>query len=46
MPDTEKPANPKPEISKKEQYKAFALTLHKLIYGLKSDAEQNHPPKP
>ena len=46
MPDTRKPANPKPEISEEEQYKAFAPTLHKLIYGLKSDAEQNHPPKP
>ena len=46
MPDTEKPANPKPEISEEEQYKAFAPTLRKLIYGLKSDAEQNHPPKP
>jgi hypothetical protein len=46
MPDTRKPANPKPEISEEEQYKAFASTLHKLIYGLKSDAEQNHPLKP
>jgi hypothetical protein len=46
MPDTRKPANPKPEISKEEQYKAFAPTLHRLIYSLKSDAEQNHPPKP
>ena len=46
MPDTKKSANPKPEISEEEQYKAFAPTLCKLIYGLKSDAEQNHPRKP
>jgi hypothetical protein len=39
MPDTKKPANPKPEISEEEQYKTFAPTLRKLIYGLKSDAE-------
>ena len=46
MPNTKKPANPKSEISEEEQYKAFAPTLCKLIYGLKSDAEQNHLPKP
>ena len=45
-PDTKKPANPKPEISEEEQCKAFTPTLCKLVYGLKSDAEQNHPPKP
>ena len=46
MPNTKKPANPKPEISEEEQYNAFAPTLRKLIYGLKSDAEQNHLLKP